>query len=78
MTVKSVVSQLPALLKDLAALRNPALAATILAELVQLISPFGINVGPDGPIITGALVLIGTIAGLVQRAIAAQAKPAAK
>lgn len=78
LTLTSIAKQLPTVLADIVKLQNPVLDATILAEIVSLASPFGINVGPAGPIIVGSLVLIGTVASMVEKAIAALKPPAAK
>lgn len=75
LTLSGIVKQLPTVLADAVKLQNPVLDAAIVAEVVSLASPFGINVGPSGSIIVGALVLVGTVASAVEKAIAA-VKPA--
>jgi hypothetical protein len=75
LTLTGVVKELPTVLAEAAKLQNPVLDAAIVAEVVSLVSPFGVNVGPSGSIILGALVLVGTVATAVQKAIVAL-KPA--
>lgn len=53
-------------IKDLVALRKPVTAASVVALVVELVSPFGLDVGPWGPRVTGALVVVGTVAAYVE------------
>ena len=77
LSVPAVVSKLPSVLADIAKLKNPVLDATILATLVAVVSPFGLNVGPDGAIISGVLAAVGTAAAAVEAVIAdLKSKPA--
>lgn len=54
-------------LADIVKLRRPVTAAAVVATLVALASPFGINVGPQGPELTGVLVAVGTLAAYLER-----------
>jgi hypothetical protein len=54
------------LLADLVKLKRPVTAASVVALVVELISPFGLNVGTAGPAITGALVAVGTIVAYLE------------
>lgn len=54
-------------LDDLVKLKLPVTAGAVAATILGLISPFGIDVGPIGPILTGALVIVGFAAELVRR-----------
>jgi hypothetical protein len=53
-------------LADLVKLRLPVTASAVVATVVALASPFGLDVGPAGPILTAALVVVGTVAAYVQ------------
>lgn len=53
-------------LQDIARLKRPVTAAAAVATLTSLLSPFGLNVGPDGTTITGALVAIGVAVGYLE------------
>ena len=53
-------------LNDLTRLRLPVTAASVVATVVALVSPFGLDVGPAGPILTGALVAVGIIAEYIK------------
>ncbi len=55
-------------LHDLAKLRKPVTAAAVAATLISLLSPFGINVGPDGAKVTALLTAIGVLAGILEHA----------
>jgi uncharacterized membrane protein len=57
-----------AVLADLAKLRRPVTAAAVAATIASLISPFGLNVGPDGAVLVGVLSAIGLAAGLLEQA----------
>jgi hypothetical protein len=57
-----------AVLADLAKLRRPVTAGAVAATLAALLSPLGLNVGPDGAYLLGALGTIGLIAGLIEQA----------
>jgi hypothetical protein len=69
-TLGGIVKQLPAVLAEAAKLQNPVLDATIVADVIAVVSPFGVNVGTSGAIITNALVAVGVLATAVQKAIA--------
>lgn len=69
LTFKDVAAKLPVALKDLALLKSPTVDAGILATVVAVVSPFGLNVGPEGAYITGGLLAVGTIAVAVETAI---------
>lgn len=49
-------------LKDLAKLKLPVTAASVVATIVALVDPFGIDLGSAAPILTGACVAVGTVA----------------
>lgn len=53
-------------LADLVKLRLPVTAGAVVATVVALAQPFGLNVGPAAPVLTGALIAVGTIAAYVQ------------
>jgi hypothetical protein len=44
-------------------------AAAAAATVAAILSPFGLNVGPDGAVIVGTLTAIGIIAGLIEQAL---------
>jgi len=54
------------LLADLVSLRRPVTAASVVATGVALLSPFGLDVGPSGPVIAGALVAVGVVAAYIE------------
>lgn len=51
--------------RDLLKLKAPVTAAAVTALVVQLVSPFGLDVGPWGPRITGVLVAVGVVSNYV-------------
>lgn len=59
-------ARLAAVLADLAKLRRPVTAAAVAAAIASLVSPFGLDVGPDGAMLVSALGAIGLIAGLLE------------
>jgi hypothetical protein len=61
-------ASLLALLADLAKLRRPVTAAAVAATIASILSPFGLDVGPAGAYIVGALGSIGLVAGLIENA----------
>lgn len=52
---------------DLATLKLPVTAAATVATVLSVLSPFGVDVGPDGPKIIGAVVGVGLVAAFVER-----------
>lgn len=69
-SLKSILTELPKVLADAAKLKEKAVAASVVATIVAVVSPFGLNVGPDGAIITGILVAVGTVAAAIERVLA--------
>jgi hypothetical protein len=63
-------------LHDVATLKRPVTATAFVALVVSLLSPVGINVGPAGAYLLGAVVLAGTIAAYVESLL--NRKPARK
>lgn len=57
------------LLRDLATLQKPVTATALVATVVELVSPFGLDVGPSGPAITGAVTAVGLVAAYVESRI---------
>lgn len=74
---KSPSKALSVVTDDVLKLQNPALAAGVVAEVVALVSPFGLNVGSAGPILGGVLVAIGSVGSAIQKSLA-ELKMAAK
>lgn len=68
--ISKVLAKLPAVLAEVVKLQNPVLDATIIADVLAVISPFGINVGSSGAVITNALVAVGVLATAIQKVIA--------
>jgi hypothetical protein len=54
------------LLHDLTTLKRPVTAAAFVATIVALVSPLGLDVGPNGAVLTAALVAVGTVAAYVE------------
>lgn len=50
------------LIKDVVKLRLPVTATAVVATVVALADPFGLDLGPAAPILTGACVAVGTLA----------------
>lgn len=75
LTLAGVAKELPEVIADIAKLQNPVLSATVVADVLAVVSPFGINVGSSGVVIVSALVAFGTLVTAIQGAIAAL-KPA--
>lgn len=55
------------LLRDLVTLRKPVTAGAVVALAVQVVSPFGLDVGPWGARLTAVLVGVGVVAAYVER-----------
>lgn len=50
-------------IKDVATLKLPVTAAAVLATVLALLDPLGVNLGQDAvPKVTAAIVLVGVIA----------------
>ena len=64
-----IISELPAVIAEAAKLQNPVLDAAIVADIVAVVSPFGVNVGPTGAVITNALVAVGVLATAIQKVV---------
>ena len=57
-----------AVLGDLAKLRRPVTATAVAATIAAVVSPLGLDVGPAGAYLLGALSVIGLVAGLLEQA----------
>ena len=53
-------------LADLVSLRQPVTAAAVVATGIAIVKPFGLDVGPDAPVLTGTLVAVGVLAAYVR------------
>jgi hypothetical protein len=51
---------------DLATLKRPVTATAVVALVVELVSPFGLDVGTWGPRLTASLVFVGAVAAYVE------------
>lgn len=58
----------PQVIADVAKLKDKRLAAAVVGLALAALSPFGVNVGPSGDAIIGGVVLVGTIAALLEQA----------
>jgi hypothetical protein len=66
---RQTATHLATVLADVAKLKRPVTAAAAAATIAAAVSPFGLNVGPDGALIVGALTAIGVIAGVLEQAL---------
>lgn len=61
--------------RELVKLRRPVTAGAVVATAIALVSPFGLDVGPHGPAVTGALVAVGGVVAWLDHAFGPQAPP---
>jgi len=60
---KATLTFLRNFVKDVATLKLPVTAAAVVATVLALVDPLGVNLGSDAvPKVTAALVLVGVIA----------------
>lgn len=74
----SLVKAIPAVLADAARLKNPVVDAGIVATILAIVSPFGMNVGTTGAYLSGALLAVGTLAAAVEKVLADIQQPTPK
>lgn len=67
-----VLKILKSVLADIVKLKDRKVAAALVAAVVAVISPFGLNVGPDGAYVVAALVLLGTAVSYFEHKAAAK------